>query len=73
MILGFVPVWLLAIAPAVALGTGTIWLGAPAYRRRPALRLALIASVALAGLEVLVGILVVGFLMLVSLTGGFPD
>jgi hypothetical protein len=67
------PAWLPFVAPLVALATTTLWLRAPGRRRDPLLRGALMASVALAGLEMLVVALVAGMLFLFSLSGGIED
>jgi hypothetical protein len=57
---------LLAIPPAVALGVIGTWLLRPDLHRDPTLRGALIVSVSMAGIEALVGSLIVGFLLLLS-------
>jgi hypothetical protein len=58
--------WLLAIPPVVALGVIGAWLARPDLHRDATLRGALIVSVCVAGIEVLLGALAIGFMWLVS-------
>ena len=68
-----VPAWVLAIAPLAALVCVGLWTVAPRRRRDPALRSVLIVSVGIAAIEAVVAMLLVGFLVLFSVSGGMEN
>jgi len=61
------------VPPLVALAAIVTWFRAPQFRRDGTLRGVLIVSVGLAALEVLLVLLIAGFLLLLSLSGGVED
>ncbi len=65
-----VPVWLIVLPPLVALIAVIVWLAVPSLRRNLGLRIALILSVGIAGIEAMIIILVIVMLALFSASGG---
>ena len=67
------PIWVAVIPPLAAAVAVVGWLAAPRLRRVGAFRGVLIVAVGLTALEAMVGALLLGFLVLFSLSGGMQN